>query len=103
MTERARNGHFLRKLCETPEDQLCWLIWSIKWGAWHRRSSTGGAAGYTDNLAHAGLFPFSIARSYHDGEVNEAFHASVVADRVDREVADLDERRQLLLAIKKAA
>ena len=100
---RQRNGRFLRQLRETPEDQFCWLIWSIKWNAWHRRSSTGGAAGYTDNIAHAGLFPFSTARAYHDGEVNEAYHASATVDRVDREIADLDARRAALLAIKAAA
>lgn len=102
MTKRQRNGRFLKQLRDTPENEQCWLIWSIKWNAWHRRSSTGGAAGYTDNLAYAGVFSIAMARAYHDGEINTAVHVSEVADRVDREIADLDERRANLIALRES-
>lgn len=44
-----------------------WLIWSNHWGRWHRRSDDGGACGYTDDIAQAGLFEYPKANEYHDG------------------------------------
>ncbi|AOR77195.1 hypothetical protein [Novosphingobium resinovorum] len=94
---RTRNGRFLRKLVPTPADQHCWLIWSIKWHMWHRRGSTGGASGYTRDIAEAGLFPFSKASAYHDGIVNEAFHASEKVDLVSMRMEDV---RRLLTGLE---
>lgn len=47
-------------------EQGPWLIWSNHWGRWHCRNSTGGAAGYTDDIANAGVFDEQKAREYHD-------------------------------------
>ena len=43
-----------------------WLIWSYHWNCWHMRSSTGGASGYTSDIAQAGVFDEAMARAYHD-------------------------------------
>lgn len=43
-----------------------WLIWSYHWNCWHMSSSTGSAAGYTNDIAQAGLFDERTARAYHD-------------------------------------
>lgn len=48
------------------EDEGPWLIRSHYWSSWHRKSADGGAAGYTDDIAHAGVFGFEKARAYHD-------------------------------------
>lgn len=42
------------------------LIWSMHWNAWHMRSSAGGAAGYTSDIAQAGIFEFKTANAYND-------------------------------------
>lgn len=47
-------------------DQGPWLIWSYHWNCWHMRSSTGGAAGYTNDVTQAGIFDEQTARGYHD-------------------------------------
>lgn len=91
--QRGPHGKFLRKLPVTPEGELCWLIWSRKWGMWHRRGAEGGANGYTKEIADAGLFPYSKATAYHDGESNEAFHVSEKVDLIDHR---LEEVRRLL-------
>ena len=61
------------KLFEPPKrfrpfqaDKGPWLIWSYHWNCWHRRSSDGGAAGYTNDVAQAGVFDERVARAYHD-------------------------------------
>ncbi|MFC0204701.1 hypothetical protein [Novosphingobium soli] len=95
---RTRNGRFLRKLTPTPESQACWLIWSRKWHMWHCRGATGGANGYTRNIAEAGLFPFSKAARYHDGIDNEAFHVSEKVDLITMEIADV---RRMLGALER--
>jgi hypothetical protein len=50
------------------------LIWSVKWGRWHRRCvDTGGACGYTDDILRAGLFETSTALDYgSEPEINRA-------------------------------
>lgn len=73
--ERKRDwrGRFIRKMGPQPTG---WLIWSKKWGCWHRRGATGGACGYTQNIREAGIFPREKAAQYHDGYDNEAIHLS---------------------------
>jgi hypothetical protein len=68
---------------------------------WHRRGEGGGCNGYTDDIAEAGLFPYSKAIAYHDGENNEAFHVSEKVDLID--MAARDVRRLLGLLESKAA
>ncbi|GFM29241.1 hypothetical protein [Novosphingobium sp. PY1] len=94
---RNRNGKFLRKLLKTPEEQHCYLIWSRRWHMWHRRGSSGGCNGYTKDIGEAGLFPYSKALVYHDGENNEAFH---VSDKVDLIEHRREELQRLLFGIE---
>lgn len=42
------------------------LLWSHYHEAWHCRSSTGNASGYTGDLSKAGVFGFHVAKQYHD-------------------------------------
>ena len=74
--KRNWRGQFIKRLRFTPDGERCWLIWSRYHNAWHQRSSTGGAAGYTNDIARAGLFDRKKADEYNDGDRNEAFHAS---------------------------
>lgn len=69
---RGPHGKFLRKLAVTPEGERCWLIWSRRWHMWRRQAEDT----FTSDIAEAGLFPYSKAVAYHDGERNEAFHFS---------------------------
>lgn|GEM_PF-2119779 len=70
----------VRKMVPLVESDGPWLIRSHYWGAWHRRRPTGGVAGYTDDLLHAGVFDFETAKAYHDwglpGGRNEAIPVS---------------------------
>jgi hypothetical protein len=97
---RRRNwrGQFVRELTPTPEEVRCWLIWSRKWNLWHRRSADGGACGYTDSIAEAGLFPFSKANAYHDGWDNEAFHVRDKIALIEWDVAERGQQIELLNA-----
>ncbi|AIT81248.1 hypothetical protein [Novosphingobium pentaromativorans] len=90
---RNRNGKFLRKLVRTPEGQHCWLIWSRRWHMWHRRDFDG----LTKDIGEAGMFPYSKALAYHDGENNEAFH---VSDKVDLIEHRREELQRLLFGIE---
>lgn len=64
-------------------DKGPWLIWSYYWNCWHVRSSTGGAAGYTSDLAQAGVFDEATARGYHDtGPRRHRRDVSIPAARV---------------------
>lgn len=81
---RDHRGRFVRKMGPQPHG---WLIWSKKWGCWHRRSSTGGACGYTSDFRAAGIFPREKAASYHDGYDNEAFHVSEKIAEINRQIA----------------
>jgi hypothetical protein len=80
-----------------------WLIWSKKWKRWHRRSDSGGACGYTDDISQAGLFPRAKAAGYNDGWDNTVFHVSEKIDAFNREIARMEGqlaefRRALALA-----
>lgn len=74
--KRSWHGRFVKQLRHTPPDSREWLIWSHYHQAWHRRSEEGGACGYTDDIAAAGVFVRSRADEYNDGDRNEAFHVS---------------------------
>lgn len=64
-------------------DQGPWLIWSYKWSLWHRRSSTGGAAGYTDDIVGAGVFDLATASAYHDRPPHRTDVAIPAAKAID--------------------
>lgn len=81
--KRDWRGRFIRKMGPQPDG---WLIWSKKWGCWHRRSSIGGACGYTSDIAAAGVFPREKAAAYHDGYDNEAIHISTKIDQIAKEI-----------------
>ena len=85
MADRKRDwrGRFIKKMGPQPDG---WLIYSKKWGCWHRRSSTGGACGYTSDIRYAGVFPRAKAASYHDGYHNEAVHLSSKIGLIEREI-----------------
>lgn len=73
-----------------------WLIWSRHWGCWHRRSSSGGAAGYTSDIAQAGLFDEKVARAYHDPPPHrrdEAIPAAKIIRQLRERLAELDAER----------
>jgi hypothetical protein len=88
-----------KALDTTPDDSREWLIWSMYHNCWHRRSSTGGAAGYSNTISGAGLFETKKAREYHDGVRNRAIHiskqkAKIIAAHkamLDRHARELDE------------
>jgi hypothetical protein len=76
-----------------------WLIRSHYHGAWHRRSSTGGANGYTTDILQAGVFDFAKAKQYHDPPPyrrDEAIPAARVIK--DMEAALLAQARVLSLS-----
>lgn len=98
--KRNWRGQFIKDLRQTPPDSREWLIWSRYHRAWHRRSSGGGACGYTNDIASAGLFIRAKASEYHDGDRNEAFHASEVMPQLRAAMTQLEEgRSNLLLAL----
>lgn len=64
-------------------DKGPWLIWSYYHGCWHRRSAEGGACGYTQDVAQAGVFDERVARAYHDtGPKRHRRDVSIPAARV---------------------
>jgi hypothetical protein len=102
--QRSRIGRFMKRLRDTPEGSREWLIWSHYHAAWHRRcSDTGGACGYTGDIAEAGLFPRSKALEYHDGDRNEPFHFSEKLKEVRRAIAEHDRKLAQLQTMAKAA
>lgn len=82
--KRDHRGRFIKKMGPQPHG---WLIWSKKWGCWHRRSATGGACGYTPDIRHAGVFPREKAAAYHDGYTNEAVHLSSKIEQIRQHIA----------------
>lgn len=68
-----------------------WLIWSNKWGCWYRDKCSG----YTDDIAHAGLYDREVARRHYPGNVArryrdvEPFPLSTVRAMIDRRKAEL--------------
>lgn len=101
--KRNWRGQFVKKLRDTPEGERCWLIWSRKWNCWHRRSTQGGACGYTDDLAQAGLFERRTADAYNDGWDSEAFHVSEKLDAIKGEIRALETKHRTLTAMAFAA
>lgn len=87
-----------------PDAAKC-LIWSIKWGRWHRRSADGQACGYTDDILRAGIFDGTFARGYDDGETDMAVpveHAEgdlqTRSAELRRELREADRRRRIFAA-----
>lgn len=81
-----------KKLDTAPDDSREWLIWSRYHHAWHRRSFSGGAAGYTTNIIEAGIFGTRKAREYHDGTRNCAIHITKQAAKIRKAVAVMQAR-----------
>lgn len=55
------------KQTQFREHEGPWLIWSHVHNCWHRKTPSGSAAGYTDDITEAGIFTdVNVARSYHD-------------------------------------
>jgi hypothetical protein len=100
MGEAKRNwrGQFLKVMRETPPGSREWLIWSRYHHAWHRRDEEGCAAGYTGDIAQAGIFDREKAASYHDGDRNEALHISDKMPEIEAEIAKLEAAAQRLRA-----
>lgn len=92
----------LEGLLERPPvnpDEGPWLIWSHYWGRWHRRSEDGGASGYTDDIARAGVFDFDKARAYHDREIKHGRNEAIPAART---IVELEGRLESLTAERDA-
>lgn len=73
-----------------------WLIWSHHWNCWHQRSSEGGASGYTDDIAQAGVFDERMARAYHDPPPHrrdEAVPARKAIKQAEARLAIMDAER----------
>ena len=101
--KRDYRGRFIRVLMDSPADERCWFIWSKKWNCWHRRSESGGACGYTDDIAQAGIFVRAKAVEYHDGYDNEAFHVSERLAQIDRRIAAHRTEADLIANLASAA
>src|SRR3546814_2521470 len=85
LTEAQRRdyrGRYLRKLKPTPDGAREGLIWSKYHNAWHRRSESGGACGYTNDIADAGVFDRAKAAVYNDDR-NKPFHVTEVGEKID--------------------
>jgi hypothetical protein len=100
--KRSWRGRFVKSLRPTPEGARVWLIWSHYHGAWHCRSAQGGACGYTDDIARAGLFERAKANDYNDGDRNEAFHFSEKLPLVEAAIRRHNEAIDGLLRIASA-
>lgn len=71
-----------------------WLIWSNKWGLWYRPDS----AGYTNDIAQAGLYDRETAAQHYDGPTvpkkyrdTEPFPLSSVQQLVRRRIERIRE------------
>jgi hypothetical protein len=95
---RDHRGRFLRSVRMTPDGSCEWLIWSKYWRAWHRKSRQGGACGYTDDIAEAGLFPREMAVAYNDDR-DTPYHVSekmfLITAAIAKHEAALASLRQL--------
>lgn len=75
------------------------LIWSLKWGLWHRRSEDGGACGYTNDILQAGIFETKTAMDYDDSnepseyQNNQAVPIAEAREQIVRAIA----RQQAIL------
>lgn len=101
VSEKARDyrGRFLKRLRPTPDGSCEWLIWSKYWRAWHRKSVAGGASGYTDDIAEAGLFPRSVAVQYNDDR-DTPYHVCEKAFLIDAAIRKHDAALTKLTAIR---
>lgn len=88
--KRNWRGQFVKRMRETPPEAHVWLIWSKKRGLWHRRSSDGGACGYTSDITQAGFFPYAKAASYNDGWDDTVFHVSEKMADIQREIRRME-------------
>jgi len=88
-----------------------WLIWSNKWGCWYR----SGCAGYTSDIAQAGLYDRATAAAHYAGSVakkyrcTEPFPLSTVQrhirDRIEhlqREIAERETQLAHMLSLSTA-
>lgn len=77
------------------------LIWSNYHRAWHRRSREGGACGYTDRLADAGLFEASKAHAYGGNQErrDKAIPAAEIRHKAELAIGDYEDRIEKLKAI----
>jgi hypothetical protein len=64
-----------------------WLIRSHYWGRWHRRGHDGGACGYTDDIAEAGIFGLDKAASYHDWQTPNGRNEAIPTKRYAKQMA----------------
>lgn len=58
------------------------LIWSDYHNAWHMRTSTGSAGGYTSEIDRAGLFDRKLALAYDNDGRNRAIPVVMVRDKI---------------------
>ncbi|WP_343546747.1 hypothetical protein [Sphingobium yanoikuyae] len=70
-----------------------WLIWSNKWGCWYRANS----AGYTSDIAQAGIYTKEEAATHYDGpdvprrfRDTEPFPISAARRHIDLCARDID-------------
>lgn len=69
-----------------------YLIWSHKWGRWHRRTEDGTAAGYTADIAQAGIFDRAKALQYHEARVEKCIYRMNSVVHVRDQIAALKAR-----------
>lgn len=69
-----------------------YLIWSHKWGRWHRRSQDGTAGGYTADVAQAGVFDRTRALEYHEARVAKCIYRMNSVVHVRDQVATIRAR-----------
>jgi hypothetical protein len=65
---------------------------------WHRRAEDGSPAGYTADIAEAGIFEVSVAALYHDNHDDRAVPVSEAANGLRRRLDALDTQRVSLAA-----
>lgn len=67
-TIKAKPGFSYKRRMDC--DDAVWLIWSNKWGCWYRDKS----AGYTSDIAQAGLYTKDEAARHYDGPATPRTH-----------------------------
>lgn len=78
-----------RDRMERYDDEV-WLIWSNKWGCWYRSE----CAGYTSDIAQAGLYGRETAAKHYCGDVPkrdrdvEPFPLSSVKRMINARIGD---------------
>jgi hypothetical protein len=75
------------------------LIWSLKWSLWHCRDQDGRAAGYTSDVARAGLFEERVASSFaREPTVNRAVPAAEAVEHLRTRLTELALERETVLS-----